>query len=362
MIQRNFLYGLLISVASLSACSNDEIETDNSNNIRFNFDTEIINEIKTRASIVPAGKYAANKPLRVLAVKDEGGTAAAVFDTNGVSKNHTTTTNGANTEVNTEVKWPNHALNFHAFSSATYPASWDVPASTTTFNAGTYTNTGEVDLLYAKSGEREGPAAVELTLNHLLSRITFQIKKAGFKDGVDVQLKKLTLIGAYTKADGSFGTIADDATSPDLPIKASASKSFSWANLTTPENFVLDYTSAPETPVDIKTSFVDANNKAIYLTFTAAAGDGDSWFMLPHSLDDFGTDTKLKIEYTVGTAPFEYTFELKTLKDKDKNPIATPWRMGEWTNYQITINAHYITFNPITVTDWGKAIDKELHI
>lgn len=350
MIQKKFLYGLLMSMACLSACSNDEVETDNANNIRLIFDTELVSEAETRAAIVPAGNYPTGKTLKVLAVKDEG-TSATVYENGTVTSTFTIVTAG---EYNTQKKWPNHPLNFHAFSSASYPASWTMPSGTsTTFTAGDYTNTGTEDLLYAKSGARSGPAAVPLTLNHLLSRITFQFKKDGFINSEAVTITKITLENIRSAATGAFGTVTAD----DTPaIKSNATIGFSWTYPATPTraSYELDYTS---TPVTLDTTF-----PADYLAFTTAAGNGDSWFMLPHALTDFGSTAKLTIYYKINSTSFDRSFQLNALKDKDNADVSTPWRMGEWTNYQITINANYITFKPITVAAWSKQPDVVLDI
>lgn len=324
MKQRRNLYGLLIGAMCLMACSNETETIDgNPDDIRLSFQVE--EAVKTRGTAYTAAKFTGD--LYLLAVKDETKAAAAKYD--DVSGVHEITSTTAN--YNTKKRWPDHGLYFYAF----YPETW---ATTFTFSGAnpTYTVTNssskytisstfadQEDLLFAYSGLVNKLDEVDLTFNHILSRITFEVKTDGFVGGETVTLKTLKLENIHTTATPTF--------------KGSA---FTWTVDATPK---ADFTAFSGTEV-IGTTFESI----------PASATNNSLFMFPRTNTEFDTNAKLTITYRLSSEASDRTFSVN-LKDLKESDTTTPhlWAMGKWTNYQITIKANYILIKPITVNGWG---------
>ncbi|NDV56899.1 fimbrillin family protein [Bacteroides sp. 519] len=346
MLQKKSLCALFIGVALLSACSSDEIE-DTTNCIRFDLNIEGQLEAETRGK--PAnGTTTANyrsQSFNMLAVQYEGNTSAplaSAFDKATVAVN----ASGSHIANNSYKKnWPDYNLTFYAMSPSSagmLPSTTTVPTGASpTYQAGTHTigtTFGtQADLLWARTGS-VGPGTngeVTLTFNHILSRITFQAIKTC--DDV-VTIKKISILQAYNKAKGRFTNSA-----------------FTWYDFSDRQDFAMNFT----TPVTIAkaTNFTGVQYLRLGTdTYNPDAND-NSMFMFPINTatgnlnNVFGTTVKLEIEYTLGGVPKKHTENISGLTSTHN------WAMGAWTNYQITINAKYITFTPITVLGWGAAIN-----
>lgn len=366
MIQKKYLYGLLMSVACLSACTN-EVETDDNvdGNIHFSFGVGGIEEtLQTRGSVTTGtqgtgntgqgsvGTYYFQKSLKVYAVQDEGGTPSSYANVTNVYAKETGTAYGY---YNTKVKWPaNIPLTFYAFAPATalnadYPKitanDTDLHKTANTYNAGVHTvlspYAAQEDLLFGKSTvNRTGADGdVPMELNHILSRITFEVRipdkdtnEAGHFLTETIKLKSVSLKSVYSKATGTFGNGVSGV-------------GFSWATYNTPANFTMGFGT------DGKTVTSSAFGTS-YLQTDAASGN--SMFMLPQTNTHFSTNSsKLEIVYKISseTTDRTVTFDLKDQKDANGS-TAHYWKIGRWTNYQITIKANYIVLSPITVAGW----------
>lgn len=108
---------------------------------------------------------------------------------------------------------PGHKLGFYAY----YPyVDQDSPSAsdpdiTVTASAGSlrmnihYSVPADasqhVDLMYARSGMREGFDPVPLTFRHALARLNFEARAEGFQSSIDVKITKIEIKGAVSEGD-----------------------------------------------------------------------------------------------------------------------------------------------------------------
>ena len=366
MIQRKYLLPILMSAAIWTSCTNDIEQMDDTDNIRLSFDVAGIEEgvQTTRGTIITGDVNNGNKfsgDLKLYVAQNEGTSTAGKFA--GASKVYTVSTPGSH---NTGVKWPGFGLAFYAFAPASstynsdYPTAEPTPIASspyTTYSAGEHivpAYSSQKDLLFAFQPIRTLAANgmdVPLTFNHILSRITFQVRqpKSGesgaFTNGETLTLKSISLVNVKSTSTGTFGNGATHATTR-----------FDWTTPSGKATYTMNFTST--STIGNGSFDIAGEQKGVYLN----SGSGDSMFMLPHANNLFvetnvggaivpADDSLLQIVYRISTESTDRTarFKLKTVASGHK------WEMGVWTNYQFTIKANYITLNPITVAGWGNA-------
>ena len=365
MTQKKYLYGLLIGLLCLNACSNDMDMTndeDSGDNIQLSFNIAgVENDLQTRASAHANSGGNFEGALKLYVVEKEG-TAPAVYDPFKFA-NVPIFTITSGTAYNTKKKWPssNGTLVFYAFAPATaaaYASNYPTTEPKTTGAAADKTYTAgtnaagsvyevkayasQEDLLFGKTIEynlASVPAGgVPIVLKHTLSRITFQITTAGFDTDEEVYLKSLQLTNIPSKAQGTFGNgIKTPATAEAIAT------GFNWSAHSDKITYTMGY-SGYSPKLGDETDWDDVG----YVN----PGNGDSMFLFPHENSAFDANAQLIITYKIKSEANDRVVPYP-LNKMESN--AHRWGMGLWTNYRFTIKANYITLNPITVASWGVA-------
>lgn len=192
--------GMAAMGLALTACNNDEtVEVAKGNAIGFN--TFVNNS--TRATDANNDNFTS---FKVWGLMNNGTQTGTPFVGIEVTK-----TNGA-WSYTTPVYWEKgYAYSFVALApNDAY--TFTAPSVINTWGSLTFENkTGETDLLYATQ-KNEGvtagtcPAPVELTFNHMLSRVRFQFKN-GMLDGSKLTVTNVKITDAYTNGTA---TLAED--------------------------------------------------------------------------------------------------------------------------------------------------------
>lgn len=193
--------GMAAMGLALTACNNDEtVEVAKGNAIGFN--TFVNNS--TRATDTDNTNF---KSFKVWGLMNNGTQTGTPFVGVDVTKG----ADGA-WSYGTPVYWEKgYAYSFVALApNDAY--TFTAPSVINTWGSLTFDNkTGETDLLYAtqKQGTVEGntcPNAVNMTFNHMLSRVRFQFKN-GMDDGSKLTVTDVKITDAYTNGTA---TLAED--------------------------------------------------------------------------------------------------------------------------------------------------------
>ena len=193
--------GMAAMGLALTACNNDEtVEVAKGNAIGFN--TFVNNS--TRATDATNANF---KSFKVWGLMNDGEKTGTPFVGVDVTKG----ADGA-WSYTTPVYWEKgYAYSFVALApNDAY--TFTAPSVINTWGSLTFENkTGETDLLYAtqKQGTVEGntcPPAVDLTFNHMLSRVRFQFEN-GMLDGSELTVTDVKITDAYTNGTA---TLAED--------------------------------------------------------------------------------------------------------------------------------------------------------
>lgn len=196
-MKKFFIMGMAAMGLALTACNNDEtVEVAKGNAIGFN--TFVNNS--TRATDANNDNFTSFKVWGLMNKGEQTGTPFVGVDV--------TKTEGA-WSYGTPVYWEKgYSYSFVALApNDAY--TFTAPTVINTWGSLTFDNkTGETDLLYAtqKQGTVEGntcPPAVNMTFNHMLSRVRFQFKN-GMDDGSKLTVTDVKITDAYTNGTATL--------------------------------------------------------------------------------------------------------------------------------------------------------------
>lgn len=196
-MKKFFIIGMAAMGLALTACNNDEtVEVAKGNAIGFN--TFVNNS--TRATDANNDNFTSFKVWGLMNKGEQTGTPFVGVDV--------TKAEGA-WSYGTPVYWEKgYSYSFVALApNDAY--TFTAPTVINTWGSLTFDNkTGETDLLYAtqKQGTVEGntcPPAVNMTFNHMLSRVRFQFKN-GMDDGSKLTVTDVKITDAYTNGTATL--------------------------------------------------------------------------------------------------------------------------------------------------------------
>lgn len=196
-MKKFFIMGMAAMGLALTACNNDEtVEVAKGNAIGFN--TFVNNS--TRATDANNDNFTSFKVWGLMNKGEQTGTPFVGVDV--------TKAEGA-WSYDTPVYWEKgYSYSFVALApNDAY--TFTAPTVINTWGSLTFDNkTGETDLLYAtqKQGTVEGntcPPAVNMTFNHMLSRVRFQFKN-GMDDGSKLTVTDVKITDAYTNGTATL--------------------------------------------------------------------------------------------------------------------------------------------------------------
>ena len=196
-MKKFFIMGMAAMGLALTACNNDEtVEVAKGNAIGFN--TFVNNS--TRATDANNDNFTSFKVRGLINKGEQTGTPFVGVDV--------TKAEGA-WSYGTPVYWEKgYSYSFVALApNDAY--TFTAPTVINTWGSLTFDNkTGETDLLYAtqKQGTVEGntcPPAVNMTFNHMLSRVRFQFKN-GMDDGSKLTVTDVKITDAYTNGTATL--------------------------------------------------------------------------------------------------------------------------------------------------------------
>ena len=220
------LYGIALAAVGMlfASCSSDEtVETSpRQDAIQFK---GFVNK-STRATDLTTANFDAFKVWGIMKKGEQVGTPFVAKDV--------TLTGGAWSYGDPLVYWEkDYSYSFVALAPND-KYTFDAPADYKTWGKVTFENgTGETDLIYAAkdAGNFAGgscPAPVELTFNHMLSRVRFQFTN-GMLDGSQIVISDVKITNAYSKG---VATLAENLTGIAWEVNTPAALEFgSLANL-----------------------------------------------------------------------------------------------------------------------------------
>ena len=200
-MKKFFIMGMAAMGLALTACNNDEtVEVAKGNAIGFN--TFVNNSTRAAVDATTANFTS----FKVWGLMNDGEKTGTPFVGRDVTKD-----NGA-WSYGTPVYWEKgYSYSFVALApNDAY--TFTAPTVINTWGSLTFNNkTGEKDLLYATKKQETVvgntcPPAVDLTFNHMLSRVRFQFEN-GMLDGSELTVTDVKITDAYTNGTA---TLAED--------------------------------------------------------------------------------------------------------------------------------------------------------
>lgn len=197
-MKKLFIMGLAAMGLALTACNSDEtVEMAKGNAIGFK---TFVNNSTRAANDVPTDNFNA---FKVWGLMNKGNQTGTPF----VAKEVTKGTNGWSYQ--TPVYWEKgYAYSFVALApNDTY--TFTAPTVINTWGSLTFNNgAGETDLIYAAAKQETVagntcPAAVNLTFNHMLSRVRFQFEN-GMADGSELTVSNVKINDACTSGTATL--------------------------------------------------------------------------------------------------------------------------------------------------------------
>lgn len=328
------IYKLLLVVIlllQLTACNDDSPEEPNYiqfGELVLEGTSSLDEEKETRASIV-VGVGDQNKNYQ--GKMNLYGMLANTTATPYINNMGLTVTNG---NTNTQVLWPDGALTFYAFAAGSNTVSGltVLPQSNKAkpdCNIGAYNAlSNQQDLLFGATGPFS-TGTMTFEFQHVLSRITFQAKKATGNLNTIV-LDSIKLIDVYNNLEGKVEVSSSDNTIAATTWTCPAPKE---AGKTGTQKIVVGKT------IETTLNYLPSNTTAV---------TNDNFFMFPHTKDQFTSQgAKLVVYYKEGGTKESKSFDLKDYE---------AWGMGEWINYVITFEKRndvrmYVEYKPWTTTN-----------
>lgn len=196
------------AVAMLASCSNDETTGKAVNGNTIKFDGFVNKSVKGAANDLNNTTFTS---FQVWGLMSKGEQTGHPFDGTTVTKS------GSDWTYTTPVYWENgYNYSFVAIAPAGF-GTFNAPNTVGQWGSIDFENgEGTTDLIYAIDGtyatsavstEGQCPKAINLTFNHLLSRVKFAFENA-MDDGSTINVKDVTITNANTKATATLGAKA----------------------------------------------------------------------------------------------------------------------------------------------------------
>lgn len=203
------------AVAMLASCSNDETTGKAVNGNTIKFDGFVNKSVKGAANDLNNTTFTS---FQVWGLMSKGGQPGKPFDGTTVTKS------GSDWTYTTPVYWENgYNYSFVAIAPAGF-GTFNAPTTVGQYGTIDFNNgEGTTDLIYDIDGtyatspvstEGQCPPAINLTFNHLLSRVKFAFENA-MDDGSTINVTAVTITNANTKATATLGETATWALAAD---------------------------------------------------------------------------------------------------------------------------------------------------
>ena len=203
------------AVAMLASCSNDETTGKAVKGNAIQFDGFVNKSVKGAANDLNNTTF---NSFQVWGLMSKGEQTGHPFDGTTVTKS------GSDWTYTTPVYWENgYKYSFVAIAPADF-GTFNVPSTVGEWGSIDFENgEGTTDLIYdiddtyvtdAVSTKGQCPRAINLTFNHLLSRVKFAFENA-MDDGSTINVTAVTITNANTKATATLGETATWALAGD---------------------------------------------------------------------------------------------------------------------------------------------------
>lgn len=203
------------AVAMLASCSNDETTGKAVNGNTIKFDGFVNKSVKGAANDLNNTTF---NSFQVWGLMSKGEQTGKPFDGTTVTKS------GSEWTYNGNVYWENgYNYSFVAIAPAGF-GTFNAPSTVGEWGSIDFVNgEGTTDLIYdiddtyvtdAVSTKGQCPRAINLTFNHLLSRVKFAFENA-MDDGSTINVTGVTITNANTKATATLGATATWALADD---------------------------------------------------------------------------------------------------------------------------------------------------
>ncbi len=203
------------AVAMLASCSNDETTGKAVNGNTIKFDGFVNKSVKGAANDLNNTTF---NSFQVWGLMSKGEQTGTPFNGTTVTKS------GSDWTYNGNVYWENgYNYSFVAIAPAGF-GTFNAPTTVGQYGTIDFNNgEGTTDLIYAIDGtyvtdavstEGQCPGPIDLTFNHLLSRVKFAFENA-MDDGSTINVTAVTITNANTKATATLGQTATWALAAD---------------------------------------------------------------------------------------------------------------------------------------------------
>lgn len=315
-------YFTILAVLGLTACTQNEIDTPELNEVGFNAVVR-----KNTKAIITGGTFAEDLKFKVWGYytqKDDFSDLAATDDPNfmkGVEISYIESEQKWRNETN-HYYWPNQGkVGFYAFyPETTVPAfAWNTGATIADYAISS--NTQETDLMYAYNVGPEQDA-LPMVFNHALSQIEFRYQTNDTYADATVIINSITFKGVDLTADFNFNASTQSVTAEWSNNEAQTSDYSYYAQ-----------TSAAAVETAQGTPAATYGAPLLFIPQTAATAD---------------------VVFTVSmlnTDDIEYTFNIALNPATANNASATEWLMGKKYIYTLNFKLDEINFAP-SINDW----------
>ena len=314
-------YFTILAVLGLTACTQNEIDTPELNEVGFNAVVR-----KNTKAIITGGTFTENLKFKVWGYYTQEGdfsdvevTAAPNF-MKGVEisyiENETKWRNATN-----HYYWPNQGkVGFYAFyPETTIPAfAWNTGATIADYVISP--DTQETDLMYAYN---VGPVqdALPMVFNHALSQIEFRYQTNDTYADATVKINSITFKNVDLKADFNHNSLATPTAG--------------WSNNTDQTSNYSYYAQTSEAAVETVQGPQAATYGAPLLFIPQTAATADVVFTVS----------------MLNTDDIKYTFNIALNPATANNASATEWLMGKKYIYTLNFKLDEINFAP-SINDW----------
>lgn len=203
------------AVAMLASCSNDETTGKAVNGNTIKFDGFVNKSVKGAANDLNSTTFTSFQVWGLMSKGDQTGTPFV---------GTTVTKSGSEWTYNGNVYWENgYNYSFVAIAPAGF-GTFNAPSTVGEYGTIDFENgEGTTDLIYDVDGmyatspvstEGQCPGPINLTFNHLLSRVKFAFENA-MDDGSTINVTAVTITNANTKATATLGETATWALAAD---------------------------------------------------------------------------------------------------------------------------------------------------
>lgn len=318
-MKKLFIIGLAAMGLALTACNSDEtVEMAKGNAIGFK--TFVNNSTRAATDVTTESLDA----FKVWGLMNKEGKTGTPFDGKDVKKG----TDGWS--YNTPVYWEKgYAYSFVALAPNN-AYTFTAPTVINTWGSLTFDNgAGETDLIYATAKQETVagngcPPAVNLTFNHMLSRVRFQFKN-GMLDGSVLTVSNVKINDAYTSGTANLAEALDDLTWN--PVQGTGAIVFGGADAmekdateATAHKYMIPATKAYNltfTVTRVHHGVTDVYNHTVTLPETAMKQGLSYQFVAKFTAENINPDEELcPIQFTATVAKWEdftdKSFNVKT--------------------------------------------------